>query len=62
MSPVGLVPKSEPYQWRLIVDLLHSCGHSITDGIPSELASISYASVDDEVHLTAREGIGIGQD
>ena len=51
MSPVGLVPKSEPNQWRLIVDLSYPHGHSINDGIPNELASVSYASVDDAVQL-----------
>ena len=51
MSPAGLIPKSEPNQWRLIVDLSYPCGHSINDGISSELASVSYASVDDAVQL-----------
>ena len=48
-SPIGLVPKSEPNQWGLIVDLSFPFRHSINDGISSELSSISYASVDDAV-------------
>ena len=52
MSLAGLIPKSEPNQWRLIVDLSYPHCHSINDGISSELASVSYASVDDAVQLT----------
>ena len=48
-SRIGLVPKSDPNQWQLIVDLSFSFGHSVNDDISSELSSISYASVDDAV-------------
>ena len=61
VSPVGLDPKSEQNQWRLIVDLSYPRGRSI-NGIPSDLASISYVSVDDAVQLILQlGGIGIGQ-
>ena len=58
MSPVGLIPKSEPNKWRLIVNLLYPHGHSINDGVSSELASVSYASVDDAVQLILQLGKG----
>ena len=58
VSPVGLVPKSEPNQWRLIVDHSYPYGRSINDGIPSELVSVSYASVDDAVQLILKLGKG----
>ena len=45
-SPIGLVPKSEPNQRRMIVDLSSPFGHSVNIGISSELSSLSYASVD----------------
>ena len=48
-SPIGLLPKSEPNQWRMIVDLSSPFGHSVNDGISSMLASVSYSSVDDAV-------------
>ena len=58
MSPAGRIPKSEPNQWRLIVDLSYPRSHSINDGILSELASVSYASVDDAVQLILQLGKG----
>ena len=41
-SPIGLVLKSRPNQWRMIADLSYPTGHIVNDGINSELASISY--------------------
>ena len=49
LSPIGLVPKSEPNQWRMIVDLFFPLGRGVNDGISSTLASVSYSSVDDDV-------------
>ena len=57
-SPIGLVPKSQPNQWRMIVDLSYPTGQSVNDGIDSKLASISYASVDDAVQLILLLGRG----
>ena len=57
-SPIGLVPKSEPDHWRLIVDLSFPFRHSVNDGISSEWSSISYASVDDAVELILHLGRG----
>ena len=46
-------------QWRLIVDPSYPHGHSINDGIPSELASVSYMSVDDAAQLILQLGKGL---
>ena len=46
-SPFGVIPKSEPGKWRLIVDLSSSMGGSVNDGINKEWCSLSYTSVDD---------------
>ena len=57
-SPIGLVPKSEPNQWRMIVDLSFPFGRSVNDGISSTLASVSYSSVDDAVRRILHLGKG----
>ena len=49
VSPVGLVPKSQPNQWCMIVELSYLRNHSVNNGISRKLSSISYASVDDAV-------------
>ena len=48
-SPIGLVPKFQANQWRMIIDLSSPLHHSVHDGISSELSSVSYASVDDAI-------------
>ena len=50
VSPMGLVPK--PHQenkFRMIVDLSTPAQKSVNDGIPSDLCSLKYSSVDDAV-------------
>lgn len=50
ISPFGVIPKkNRPNKWRLIVNLSAPEGASVNDGIGKELASVSYASVDDIV-------------
>ena len=47
VSPFCVIPKQHtPGQWRLIVDLSHTPGRSVNDGIHSCLSSLSYVSVD----------------
>ena len=48
VSRFGVIPKSHQ-PGKLIVDLSASRGFSVNDGIPSELCSLSYASVDEAV-------------
>ncbi len=48
VSPIGLVPKGhQTSMWRMIVDLSYPKGHSINDGIPKDICSLHYSSVDD---------------
>ena len=50
VSLFGVIPKkSNPSKWRLIVDLSSPEGHSVNNGIPKELASLHYVTVDDVV-------------
>ena len=50
ISPLGLVPKSHSTnKWRMIVDLSSPVGHSVNDGIDTELTSLAYASIDNAV-------------
>ena len=47
ISHFGIIPKrNTPNKWRLIVDLSHRSGHSVNDGIPKSLCSLSYVTVD----------------
>ena len=58
ISPVGLVPKSEPGKFRLIHNLSFPEGGSINDGIDRELCKVQYANFDDAVNLVVRVGKG----
>ena len=50
VSRFGVIPKPhQPGKWRLIVDLSAPKGFSVNDGIPPDLCSLSYASVDHAV-------------
>jgi hypothetical protein len=55
-SPIGLIPKSQPGEWRLITHLSFPPGNSINDGIPDELISVKYASFDQAVGLVQEVG------
>ena len=46
VSPFGVIPKSEPGKWRLIIDLSAPKGSSVNDGIDPALCSLAYLSVD----------------
>ena len=48
ISRFGVIPKSEPDSWRLILDLSYPEGRSVNDGISPEICSLSYITVDDE--------------
>ena len=55
-SPIGFVPESN--KWRMICDLSSPSGRSINDGIPRELCSLQYASVDDAISIIQHLGRG----
>ena len=58
VSPFGVIPKSEPGKWRLILDLSSPCGSSVNDGINKEWCSLSYVSVDDIAARVVTHGKG----
>ena len=58
ISPLGVVPKKAPGEYRLIQHLSYPNGSSINDFISSEHTSVSYARVDDAVRLIAKSGVG----
>ena len=50
-SRFGVIPKNhQPNKWRLIVDLSHPRNHSVDDGIPKDLCSIRYITIEDAIN------------
>ena len=58
VSSFGVIPKSEPGKWRLILDLSSPQGNSVNDGINRELCSLSYITVDDIATKVGEMGRG----
>ncbi len=58
ISPIGLVPKSEPGKYRLIQHLSFPDGSSINDGINREMCKVQYTSFDVAVRLVVSAGKG----
>ena len=54
----GLIRKSEPNQWRMIIDLSFPAGASVNDFIPGVEVSVKYASVDDAIGFIIKCGRG----
>ncbi len=51
-SPFGVIPKKgPPGKWRLILNLSSPNQHSVNDGIPKDLFSLQYISVDDAIGI-----------
>ena len=48
-SPLGIVPKKTPSEFRLIQHLSFPQGSSINDSIPSDFSSVSYATFSDAI-------------
>jgi hypothetical protein len=57
-SPIGLIEKQQPGEWRLITHLSFPAGDSINDGIPATLCSVKYTSFDQAVGLVQGQGKG----
>ena len=51
VSPIGLVPKKTPGEYRLIHHLSFPYGFSVNDFIDPKLASVQYTSFDEEVFM-----------
>ncbi|MCG8045582.1 MAG: hypothetical protein JAY66_07850 [Candidatus Thiodiazotropha taylori] len=58
ISPLGLVPKHEPGQFRLIHHLSYPSGNSVNDFIDPDLCSVLYTSFDEAVHMVQDLGRG----
>ena len=58
ISRFGVIPKSTPGKWRLILDLSSPKGRSVNDGIDGAHCSLSYVSVDDAAQLVRKQGKG----
>lgn len=58
VSKFGVIPKSTPGKWRLIVDLSAPEGASVNDGISEEACSLSYVTVEDAARQVLRQGAG----
>ena len=58
ISPLGLIPKSEPGKFRVIHDLSFPKGDSVNSGIPKESCSVSYEDYDYLVSLLTSVGQG----
>ena len=54
----GLIPKSEPIQWRMIIDLSFLGGAGVNDFIPVVEVSVKYTSVDDAIGFIIKWGRG----
>ena len=59
ISRFGVIPKNhQPNKWRLIVDLSHPTGRSVNDGIPKDLCSLTYITVDSAIEQIMELGKG----
>ena len=57
ISQFGVTPKrNQPGKWRLITDLSYPKHHSVNDGIPKNLCSLSYITVDDAIKKIIETG------
>ena len=53
-TPLGIVPKKDPSEFRLIHHLSYPKGSSVNDFIPNYCSTVTYASVGDAVKLLKR--------
>lgn len=58
ISPLGVVPKKVPGEFRLIHHLSFPKGASVNDGTPHEHISVHYATIDGAIELIKRAGLG----
>lgn len=58
VSPLGMVPKKNPGEYRMIHHLSYPKGLSINDNIPQHFCSVSYQSIDDAIAAIISIGVG----
>ena len=53
----GVIPKNHQQdKWQLITDLSHPSGSSVNDGIPSQLCTLTYVTIDDAILNILKSG------
>lgn len=57
ISPLGIVPKKVPGEFRLIHHLSFPKGSSVNDGISPEHTSVRYATIDEAIKLIMNAGL-----
>ena len=57
-SPLGIVPKKNPSEFRLIHHLSYPQGSSVNDYISEEFSSVRYASISDAISVIKKLGAG----
>lgn len=57
ISPIGIVPKKTPGDYRLIHHLSYPSGHSINDYIDPQLCSVKYTEFDEAVKMIHDLGV-----
>ena len=55
-SPLGLIPKKMPGEFRIIYDLSFPAGSSVNDQIPEWYSKVHYESIEDIIKLVKRFG------
>lgn len=58
ISPLGVVPKKTPGEFRLIHHLSYPQGSSVNDGISPDHSSVSYATTADAISHVKAAGRG----
>ena len=58
ISPLGVVPKKTPGEFRLIHHLSYPRGSSVNDDISPDHTSVSYATISDAIHHIKAAGRG----
>ena len=56
ISPLGVVPKKVPGEFRLIHHLSYPKGLSVNDGISPEYSSVTYANIEDAIRCIKHAG------
>ena len=51
ISPLGVVPKKSPGEFRTIHHLIYPEGSSVNDFIPKEISAVQYATIQDAIRL-----------
>ena len=58
VSPLGIVPKKTPGDFRMIHHLSYPKGKSVNDGISREHTSVHYANIDKAIRRIKHSGVG----